>query len=104
MPLQPLPINRAPELVFGLVAPIGVDLELVSEILNVTLREVRYDAHVLRLTTLMRAVGVTLPANLDPLSPEQSHISSYKERIAYANAIRSELGVRWTPSVGQETG
>ena len=80
MPLQPLPINRAPELVFGLVAPIGVDLELVS-ILNVTLREVRYDAHVLRLTTLMRAVGVTLPANLDPLSPEQSHISSYRSGL-----------------------
>ena len=26
MPLEPLPVNRAPELVFGLVAPIGVDL------------------------------------------------------------------------------
>jgi deoxycytidylate deaminase len=93
MPLEPLPVNRAPELVFGLVAPIGVDLEFVSEVLNVTLREMHYNAQVLRVTKIMRAVQVDIPQPSDnDLSPEQSYISTYKERISYANAVRGVLG------------
>lgn len=93
MPLEPLPVNRAPELVFGLVAPIGVDLEIVSEVLNVTLREMHYDTQVLRLTKLMRAVRVEIPQPLDnDSSPPQSQIRSYQERISYANAVRGALG------------
>ncbi len=95
MPLEPLPVNRAPELIFGLVAPIGVDLDVVAELIDITLREMHYNAHVVRLTTLMRAMKITVPRdpNPDPLTPEQSHISSYKERIAHANAIRGELEI-----------
>lgn len=93
MPLEPLPVNRAPELVFGLVAPIGVDLALVSELLNVTLREVRYEANVIRLTSLMQTVEFSeRPEPTDLSLPEQSLIGSYLQRIAYANAIRRELG------------
>jgi deoxycytidylate deaminase len=94
MPLEPLPINRAPELIFGLVAPIGVDLDVVAEILNVTLHEMHYDAHVVRVTTLMHDVGVTIPmedsTNQPP--PDQSYVSHYRERIAFANAVRAALG------------
>jgi integrase len=70
MPIEPLPVNRAPELVFGLVAPIGVDLDVAAEVLNVTLREVRYEAHVVRVTNLMRAIGVNLSfvPGIDPMS------------------------------------
>jgi hypothetical protein len=94
MPIEPLPVNRAPELVFGLVAPIGVDLDVAAEVLNVTLREVRYEAHVVRVTNLMRAIGVNLSFDpgIDTMSPAQSIVSSYKERIAFANMQRAELG------------
>jgi deoxycytidylate deaminase len=93
MPLEPLPVNLAPELVFGLIAPIGVDLDAVSEVLNTTLHEMHYHAHVLRLTRLMRAVKIKIPAeSFDALLPEQSLVRSYQERIAYANAIRGSLG------------
>jgi hypothetical protein len=48
------------ELVFGLVAPIGVDLSLVSEVLVETLREVSYraEADSFRLTDLMTQVAL----------------------------------------------
>jgi hypothetical protein len=41
---QTLTLPAAPELVFGLVAPIGVDLDLVTEVLEQTLQEVGYVA------------------------------------------------------------
>jgi cytidine deaminase len=93
MPLAPLPVNLAPELVFGLVAPIGVDLDMVSEVLGGTLHEMHYRAQVLRLTQLMREVPVTIPPeSRDSMRPKQSLVSSYKERIAHANAIRACFG------------
>lgn len=76
-----------PELIFGLVAPIGVDLDLVTSVLSEKLAEMQYpNAHSIRLTKLMREVP--LPLNLAP-SP---HVQSVKDRIAYANQIRKELG------------
>jgi deoxycytidylate deaminase len=93
MPLEPLPVDRAPELIFGLVAPIGVDLNGIAEALNVTLHEMHYNAHVVRLTTLMRAVGITMPmehpAGQSP--SDHSYVSDYRERIAFANAVRAAL-------------
>jgi hypothetical protein len=42
----------------------------------------------------MRAIGVNLSFDpgIDPMSPAQSIVSSYKERIAFANMQRAELG------------
>jgi hypothetical protein len=37
-----LPLAPAPELIFGLVGPIGVDLELVTGLLTEALRDVNY--------------------------------------------------------------
>ena len=85
-PEIPLSLSAAPELVFGLVAPIGVDLDLVTDIIEQTLREVEYDACRFRLTQLMREVPIDI-------TPADSHyIGSYKERIAYANEVRRQLG------------
>jgi len=84
--MQSLSPVQTPELMFGLVAPIGVDLLLVSEVLAQTLREVGYAADAFRLTALMREVPVGLP--LDAVT----HVASYKERIAYANSLREQLG------------
>ncbi len=94
MSLEPLPVNSAPELVFGLVAPIGVDLEIVADALNVTLHEMHYSAHVVRITTLMRDIEVKVSSaeSTERSQPDQSYVSMYRERIAYANTLRAALG------------
>jgi hypothetical protein len=92
VPLEPMPVNKAPELVFGLIAPIGVDLEVVSEVLDTTLREMRFQAHVLRVTQLMREIGIEPPVmSFDASLPEGSFVRSYRDRIAHANKIREVL-------------
>ena len=82
-PLSPVP---APELVFGLVAPIGVDLGLVSDVLGLMLKEVLYEARVFRVTDLMREIPLDLPLNEGP------YVETYRQRIAYANALRQKIG------------
>jgi deoxycytidylate deaminase len=81
--LKPSP---APEVVIGLVAPIGVDLDVVTETLTELLREMSYKTASLRLTSLMIEVPTGLAISSD------SYISSYKSRIAYTNAICERLG------------
>jgi deoxycytidylate deaminase len=83
---QPLTLASSPELVFGLVAPIGVDLDLVTDVLEHTLSEVGYCAHPFRLTKLMQEVPT--PVSLET----QPYVQSYRTRIAYANAVRRSLG------------
>lgn len=82
----PLSPSAAPELVFGLVGPIGADLDLVTDLLEQTLREMDYEARRFRLTELMREVPVGLPLG------DSHYIGSFKERIAYANEVRRQLG------------
>jgi len=81
-----LTLQAAPELIFGLVAPIGVDLGLVSSVLSHVLHEVSYEAREFRLTTLMREV----PINQEIV--ESPYIQSYRDKIAYANEVRRQLG------------
>ena len=87
MSISPEQSNN-PELVFGLVAPIGVDLELVTDVLTETLSEMHYDAEsqTFRLTKLMREVP--LPLALRP----KPYVVSIRDRIAYANELRNQLG------------
>jgi hypothetical protein len=56
--------SPTPELIFGLVAPIGVDLDSVTDALTELLREMEYGAALLRLTSLMTEVptGLSLSA------------------------------------------
>ncbi len=83
---EPLPLATTPELVFGLVAPIGVDLDLIIEVLSGLLGEMNYDAREFRLTHLMRDVPAGKPIAKSP------YIQSIKDRIEYANEIRRHLG------------
>jgi hypothetical protein len=78
--------SATPELIIGLVAPIGVDLNTVTDTLTELLQEMNYTARMFRLTSLMTEVptGVTISGH--------SHVSSYTTRIAYANAICARLG------------
>jgi hypothetical protein len=47
---EPLELAVGPELIFGLIAPIGVDLDLITEVLELTLHEMSYDVEKFRLT------------------------------------------------------
>ncbi len=80
---------RSNELIFGLVAPIGVDLNLVCEVLSQTLKEYGYDteteAEAVRITTLMKQVDIGLPFDA------AKYVDQVKFRIAYANKLRAEL-------------
>ena len=93
MPSETPSVRPPLELVFGLVAPVGVDLTMVSEALDVNLGEMRYSTHVLRITKLMYDVAVEVRQEVGELMlKDESHVRSYQERIAYANAIRNKFG------------
>jgi cytidine deaminase len=80
-----LPFSKNPELIFGLVGPIGVDLELVTVALSEALEDVKYDARVFRITELMEEIptGLQLGAS--------GYIESFRQRINYANKVREVL-------------
>jgi len=78
---DPLPLAPAPELIFGLVGPIGVDLELVTDLLSEALRDVAYNVTTLRITQLMREVPT------ETVICERPHIESFRSRIQYANRV-----------------
>lgn len=93
MSLLPISTDPAVELIFGLVAPIGVDLEMVSEALDTTLREMAYQTHVLRITQLMKEISAEIPPDSRKgMLAGSSYVQHYQERIAHANAIRGQLG------------
>jgi hypothetical protein len=81
-----LPFDDYPELIFGLVGPIGVDLESVSDALAEALDDVEYKTQTFRVTELMREVNVGLPLD------GTGYIESFQQRIAYANKVREQLG------------
>lgn len=81
-----LPFDVHPELIFGLVGPIGVDLESVAEALTEALNDVEYQTQTFRITELMREVNVGLPLDAT------GYIESFQQRIAYANKVREQLG------------
>lgn len=81
-----LPVEDHPELIFGLVGPIGVDLESVTECLSNALAEVGYKACTIRITELMKEVPLALPLDAS------GYIDSFKQRIDYANKVCEVLG------------
>jgi deoxycytidylate deaminase len=86
VPGQLLQLSTGPELVFGLIAPIGADLDRITDSLDQALREMDYQVHSLRLTALMREVPTGLPLDEGP------YVTSFQHRIAYANEVRRLLG------------
>ena len=78
--------SPTPELVIGLVAPIGVDLDDVANVLTELLTGMRYTAASLRLTRLMTEVPTGLSLS------EDFYVRSYKSQIAYANEVCERLG------------
>ena len=76
------------ELIFGLVAPVGVNLNLVCEVLTETLTERGYETEVnaVRITSLMKEVEIGVPFDGD------TYVDQVKNRIRYANTMRAALG------------
>jgi deoxycytidylate deaminase len=78
---QELQSDEFPELVFGLIAPIGVKLDQVIHAINETLDGVGYKAENLRITDLMQEIKLEFALDA------KAAIDSYKQRIAYANEL-----------------
>lgn len=77
-----------PELVFGLVGPMGADLAVVAAHLKDALSRVRYDSDILRLSRFMREIKADPWSKLKdgPLDDE------IKAHIAGGNTLRQKLG------------
>lgn len=75
-----------PELIFGLVGPIGVDLNHVAESLKTSLGSVDYSPHVIHITELMSEIAPDLQA--DP----SSYANRYNSLIRNADALRRAAG------------
>jgi len=73
-----------PELVFGLVGPIGVNMAIVEQKLKEALVAVGYNPQSIRLTSLMSQIAVEGVESAEPRDPAER----YENRIAYANAVR----------------
>lgn len=81
-----IPLSPTPELIFGLVAPIGVDLDLVTQTLADLLRRVGYNSYTIRLTKEMLEITTGMTIRNEPF------VQSYLDRISYANEVRRLLG------------
>jgi deoxycytidylate deaminase len=78
-----------PELFFGIVAPIGVNMDMVCDVLSSTIADMAYKPISLRITKMMEEIK--LAANFKINS--NSYIESYRSRIEYANEVRRKYGV-----------
>ncbi|MGO4705793.1 anti-phage dCTP deaminase [Microvirga sp. 2MCAF38] len=74
---------RDPELIFGIVGPIGVDIDSIVASLGKSLRDVGYNACVIHLTKHIK--DDRIPIEVD----ERSYYSRYKTLIKYGNEFRA---------------
>jgi hypothetical protein len=74
-----------PELFFGLVAPVGVDLDMISEVLITELNRQNYTSIQIQVTTIMREIKSTVKIQESP------YLERIKTRIDYANDVCRQL-------------
>ncbi|MCP4380266.1 MAG: deoxycytidylate deaminase [Hyphomicrobiales bacterium] len=75
-----------PELVFGLVAPIGVDLDTVTRFLTQSLSHVNYTSSSVKLTVDTEQFEISVPMS------DADMFAYYDSRILRSNAIRAKSG------------
>lgn len=80
-------LSKHPELIFGLVAPIGVDLTLVETKLRHALVAVGYEPSPIRITELMKQIPVEVA-----IEDTNDPFRHYASRIEYANSVREKCG------------
>jgi hypothetical protein len=74
-----------PELFFGLVAPVGVDLDMIIEVLTTELSLQKYNASILHITEIMKDV----PSNIVLL--DEPYLQRIETRIEYADEICNRI-------------
>ena len=81
-------LAQTPELLFGLIGPLGTDLNMVSNSLQDSLKQVRYDSEVHRLSSLMRDLSGK-PWNQLTDGPRDKTIDAH---MSAGNELRRLLG------------
>ncbi|PRH88708.1 deoxycytidylate deaminase [Labrys okinawensis] len=71
-----------PELIIGLVGPIGADIDSTVEFLTKNLKEVNYSVHLIHLTDYMEFADVKQKID------KSTYYNKYKTLISYANEFR----------------
>src|SRR6266436_6730350 len=74
-----------PELIFGLVAPVGVNLDMIIEVLSIELSLQKYYSKVLHVTEIMQDV----PSNI--IIKDKPYLERIRTRIAYADEICTRI-------------
>lgn len=75
-----------PELIFGLVGPIGVDLDEVQRALTSNLQALDYASHVIHLTQLLPDIASSF------FDIREGSLHGYERKISFANRLREETG------------
>lgn len=74
-----------PELFFGIVAPVGVDLDMIIEVLSSELGRQKYASSLVHVTSLMREVPSKIEIRDEP------YLDRIRTRIAYADDVCERL-------------
>jgi cytidine deaminase len=80
-------VNRIehPELFFGLVAPVGADLDMIIEVLRTELLLQKYNTSMIHVTEIMQEV----PSNI--ILKDEPYLERINTRIEYADEICSRI-------------
>ena len=87
-----LPFIRYPEIVLGLAGPIGVDMDAMSESLEVALRAVGYRPHQIRITDEMTLFGLVVPGERGDFHSESIYKMRYGKEMCRHFADPATLG------------
>lgn len=86
------PRKKLPELVFGLVGPMGVNVEAICDTLASALRAVGYEPHTVHLTKeMLRGERYQLQRHPVQNPADKNFYSDVKFKINYANALCKEF-------------
>jgi cytidine deaminase len=86
LPLETLTPIQYPEVFVGLVAPVGVDLPLVNEVLTSRFEAHGYKVKNIKVTDVMHEIDIGLPKSAP------TYIDSIRKKIEYANKVREMFG------------
>ncbi|MHC2435136.1 hypothetical protein [Bradyrhizobium sp. USDA 4451] len=85
-------VSHLPELVFGIVGPMGVNMETICDSLANALRAVNYSAHPIHLTKeMLKEDRYKLQKNPVPQPTERNFYTDVNFKINYANALCKEF-------------
>lgn len=80
--------TKNPELIFGIVGPIGVDVDCVVSSLTKALLDVKYETRVIHITKFALSSKIKIPKD------ESSYSNRYRYLIEYGNAFREIAGTK----------